>query len=223
MPAPARSRPARRRLARYWPVLALALLGAGGTGARAESLALAPWAATLPEHWQASGVKTEPTYLERVDIRRDGDRLSVIGGAPAWADRAVQALDIDAGGNVAWALCPPGMDCSGPAPSLAAGTLPSGFLATAGLIAAARQGRLSGRAGLRSFGTRQVVCLPGAMVGIRDALLDPCFDRETGAAIAESWPGQPGFDGPTLSPAGLRIDIFPATARAAAPAASNRG
>jgi hypothetical protein len=187
-------------------LLALALT-APTAEARAASVDVAAWAAALPAAFTVHGTKTEPTWQESVDIRRDGDRIVVTGGAPGWADRAMEVARVSREGTVCLAEvgCP-------------AGVAPSGFLATAGLLAAARRHGLRGRAAVVPFGARQVLCLPGESLGIAAPILDPCFDRESGAAVAQRHRTSGAFDGPTLDPASLTIVI----GAAASPSSEHR-
>lgn len=175
--------------------------------AGAEEVNLAEWAAALPEHYTVQGVKNEPTYLAATDVIREGDLITIKGGAPAWTKRSMEALRVYPDGQVAQVICPPGMMCTQQMRSAADGTMPAGFLSTAGLISAQRQGRLTGRAEMRPFGKVQVICLPGEVVGIADPILDPCFETVTGAAIAQRHRDTGAFDGPTLDPADLTITL----------------
>ena len=162
----------------------------------AQRLDLAAWAVGLPVAFEVHGTKAEPTYEETIDIVRVGDAVTVTGGAPAWAARAVETAQVSAAGAL----------CLGTAPCAAARST-SGFLATAALVAASRRHGLSGSVQPRSFGDRQVVCVPGEQLGTVEPILDPCFDRLSGAAIAERHRLTGAFDGPTLDPSSLRIAI----------------
>jgi hypothetical protein len=92
------------------------------------------------------------------------------------------------------------MDCSGP-------DVPAGFLSTAALIAAARTGRLHGSMPVEAYGAFQVVCVPAEQLSIRDPILDPCFEIGSGAAIAEKHRTSHRFDGPSLDPPSIKIDL----------------
>jgi hypothetical protein len=175
---------------------ALLLAGAAQAG---ERIALGPWAASLPSRFAAHGVKTEPTYEEALDIARDGDSFTTTGGAPGWAQRLTESVDVSATGEVTRRPCAPGEDCRETEP-------PGGFLATAALIASARRGQLSGYGDLRAFGRWRVVCIDASKLGVAEPILDPCFEIGTGAAIAERHRLSGQFEGPTLTPASVRFD-----------------
>jgi len=165
----------------------------------AERIPLAPWAAQLPGHFVAHGVKTEPTYEEAVDISRDGDVFAVTGGAPGWAARLTESVVVSATGEVSRRPCASGVDCRDARP-------PSGFLATAALVAAARRGALAGTVGAEAFGPWRVICVDAVKLGYADPILDPCFEIRTGAAIAEKHRRNRRFEGPTLDPSSIRFD-----------------
>jgi hypothetical protein len=163
-----------------------------------SSVDLAALVASWPARYAVSGVKTEPTYLEAIDVVRNGDIFAVRGGAPAFAERSVESVRVDGAGAIVHLVCPRGMDCSGTEP-------PSGFLATAAVIAAARQGKLSGPVEPVPFGNRMVVCIPAERIGIDQPILDPCLDEATGAVLAQRHRLTGAFDGPTLEPTSMKI------------------
>jgi hypothetical protein len=164
-----------------------------------ERVDLARWAAALPPRFAVHGVKTEPTYEEAIDMRRDGDVIAVVGGAPDWAARAIESVSVSRTGRLSRLPCPNAVDCSFSVP-------PAGFLATAALISASRQGRLSGFGAELSFGARYVVCLPAEMMGVERPILDPCFDRETGAVLAQRHRRSGRFEGASLERSSIRVD-----------------
>jgi hypothetical protein len=174
------------------------LLFASAATAAPSQVNLAAWVATWPETFAVAGVKTEPTYLGATEIRRDGSTFTLIGGAPAWADRAVEAISVDAGGHMRHVRCPVGLDCAGT-------PRPTGFLASAAVLSAARAGRLSLRGDLLSYGGRAVVCVPAEAIGVSNPILDPCLDYATGAVVAQRHRLSGRFDGPSLDPDTLRI------------------
>lgn len=177
---------------------ALLLMASIATGAAAAEIDLARWSRSLPLHFSVSGSKVEPTYMAAIDISRDGDRIAVLGGAPAWMQRSLEAVSVSEHGSIRYDACPRSMDCGG--------TLhPSGFLATASLIAANRKGELAGAVKIEPFGKWQVVCVDAGLLGIPSPILDPCFEVNTGAAIAQKHRLSRRFDGPTLDPATVRI------------------
>ena len=178
--------------------LAVAMLSCGAAQA-AERIPLAAWAARLPSHFVVQGVKTEPTYEEVIDISRDGDVFSAMGGAPGWAERLTESVEVGATGEVSRRPCARGADCREARP-------PSGFLATAALVAAARRGALAGTGGVEAFGPWRVICVDAVKLGYAQPILDPCFDIRTGAAIAEKHRRNGRFEGPTLDPSSIRFD-----------------
>jgi len=177
--------------------LAVAMLSCGAAQA-AERIPLAAWAARLPSHFVVQGVKTEPTYEEVIDISRDGDVFSAMGGAPGWAERLTESVEVGATGEVSRRPCARGADCREARP-------PSGFLATAALVAAARRGALAGTGGVEAFGPWRVICVDAVKLGYADPILDPCFEMQTGAAIAQRHRRDGRFDGPTLDRNSLRL------------------
>jgi hypothetical protein len=179
-------------------LLAVSLILATGGYAAATEVNLADWASALPPTFHVFGSKVEPTYVAAVEISRDGDTVSVLGGAPAWAQRSRETITISQHGDMRHEVCPKSMDCS-EAPR------PAGFLSTAALISESRKGRLSGSLPQESYGGRAVVCVPAEKLGIRRPILDPCFDIRTGAAIAQKNRFSSRFDGPSLDPITLRI------------------
>jgi len=166
--------------------------------AHAAPVDLAHWAAGLPAHFSVHGVKTEPTYQEAVDIRRDGDVFTLIGGAPGWAERMQQSIVVSRDGTLRDPACPAGLACM-------AAPVPAGFLATALLVAMARRGGLSGAAATAIFGGRAVICVPAERIGIVRPIFDPCFDRKTGAVLAQRHRLTGRFDGPSFEPTSVRI------------------
>ncbi|WP_158814651.1 hypothetical protein [Methylocapsa sp. S129] len=174
----------------------LAILSA--SYAHAAPIDLARWAADLPPRFSVHGVKTEPTYQEIVDIRREGDVFTLVGGAPAWAERSQQSIAVSHDGALRYVICPAGLSC-GAAP------IPTGFLATALLVSMVRRGQFHGAASTTMFGGRQIVCVPAERIGIARPLFDPCFDRLTGAVLAQRHRLTGRFDGPSLEPTSLRV------------------
>jgi hypothetical protein len=85
------------------------------------------------------------------------------------------------------------MRCDGTEP-------PSGFLASAAILAAIRGQQLSGRFPLLPYGGFALVCIPAERLGIQDAVLDPCIDAASGAVIAQRHRRSGEFDGPSLDP-----------------------
>jgi hypothetical protein len=177
--------------------------------ARAAEIDVASWAKALPQNFSASGSKNEPTYLAAIDISRDGDLFTIRGGAPAWMARSVESVRVAADGTIVHRICPAGMDCR-------QDVHPAGFLSSAALLAAARRGLLHGMASVEQYGAYSVVCVPGEQLSINNPILDPCFEINSGAAIAEKHRTSHRFDGPSLDPVSVRIAI-PSSKSAASP------
>jgi hypothetical protein len=165
----------------------------------ASPIDLAHWAAALPTRFSVHGVKTEPTYQEVVDIRREGDLFTLVGGAPGWAERSQESVAVSRDGALRYTFCPKGMSCR---------EAPTGFLATATLLAAFRRGQLQGHATTATFGGREIVCVPAERIGIALPLFDPCFDLATGATLAQRHRLTGQFDGPSLEPTSLRVASY---------------
>jgi hypothetical protein len=158
------------------------------------------WAANLPERYAVHGVKTEPTYEEELDLRREGDVFSVTGGAPGWSARLMEGVSVSATGRLSRWPCGAGENCALAHP-------PSGFLATAAFVAAERRGALNSAVGVISrFGAFHVICIDAVRLGIERPILDPCFELRTGAALAQRHRMSGRFDGPTMDPSSVRID-----------------
>ena len=94
------------------------------------------------------------------------------------------------------------MRCDGAEP-------PSGFLASAAILAAIRSQQLSGRFPLLSYGDLQLMCIPAERLGIHDAVLDPCIDARSGAVIAQRHRRSGEFDGPSLDPWSITLSTSP--------------
>jgi hypothetical protein len=174
----------------------LAILSA--SHAHAAQIDLAHWASSLPPRFSVHGIKTEPTYQESVDIRREGDVFMLVGGAPSWATRSQQSIVVSRDGVLRYALCPAGPSCE-------ATPIPTGFLATALLVSTLRRGQLHGVAPTATFGAREIICIPAERVGIARPLFDPCFDRATGAVLAQRHRLTGSLDGPSLEPTSLQV------------------
>ncbi|MBW8639913.1 hypothetical protein K1W69_22145 [Hoeflea sp. WL0058] len=158
------------------------------------------WVSGLPPYFLVSGVKTEPTYVARIDIWRDGDNFGVVGGAPAWAMRALQAVSVSPDGLVSELACPENAFCGDASDA-------GGYLSTAALVAAARKNAIKGAATVRQFGDYEVVCVPAEQLGVADPILDPCFELQSGATLALLHRMSQTFDGPSLSVSPLAVEI----------------
>jgi hypothetical protein len=179
-----------RRLA---PALVLvALTAAAGAGA-APTIDIAVAQRSWGPRFVLTGTKTEPTYIEHIRLERDHDFFILQGGAPAGMASSRESVAVRFDGALAHVDCPAGMRCDGAEP-------PSGFLASAVILAAIRQQRLSGRFPLVPYGDLQLVCIPAERLGIQDAVLDPCVEARSGAVVAQRHRRSGEFDGPSLDP-----------------------
>jgi hypothetical protein len=160
--------------------------------------------ASAAQAWQTrfilSGTKTEPTYIEQVRLERDGDLFILEGGAPAGMAQSRASLSVGAKGMLRFVECPKGMNCD-------RADAPSGFLASAVILAALRQQRLSGRFPVFSYGGFALVCIPADRLGVANAVLDPCIEAHSGAVVAQRHRRSGEFDGPSLDPWSIRLLI----------------
>ena len=120
--------------------------------------------------------------------------VAALPGATLWEQSRFIARD----GTLRDPACPAGLACM-------AAPVPAGFLATALLVAMARRGGLSGAAATAIFGGRAVICVPAERIGIVRPIFDPCFDRKTGAVLAQRHRLTGRFDGPSFEPTSVRI------------------
>jgi hypothetical protein len=171
----------------------LALILAAAPAGAGEPASLAAWAAGLPPHYAAHGVKLEPTYEEAVDLSRDGDLFVAVGGAPGWARRLREAVEVAPDGAARRAPCGASEDCRVARP-------PGGFLAGAALLGALRRGALAGPLATTRYGRFELVCVDARALGVAEPILDPCFERRTGAPLAQRHRLNGAFDGPSLDP-----------------------
>jgi hypothetical protein len=84
---------------------------------------------------------------------------------------------------------------------------PTGFLASAVILAALRQQRLFGRFPVLSYGGFALVCIPADRLGVENAVLDPCVEAYSGAVIAQRHRRSGEFDGPSLDPWSIKLLI----------------
>lgn len=163
------------------------------------SIDVAAWVKDWPVRFSVAGGKSEPAYVEAININRRGDIFTTIGGAPAWEKRATETALIDPFGKVTLAGCPSGNVCDArPAVS---------FLSSAWLLGSFRRGADLGRAMPVPYGTRQVICIPAERIGVAEAVLDPCFDLQSGAVLAQRHRLSGRFDGPSLDPGSIRVIV----------------
>jgi hypothetical protein len=185
-----------------WLTLAIAIVGL----ASASSIDAAPTidirgaAASWGPRFILTGTKTEPTYIEHIRLERDADLFILQGGAPAGMAPSRESIELDANGMLRHLDCPQGMSCD-------AMDLPSGFLASAAILAALRQQRLSGRFPVVPYGGLELICIPADRLGVQDAVLDPCVEVHSGAVIAQHHRRSGEFDGPSLDPWSISLSI----------------
>lgn len=177
--------------------IAVAFFSSGRGNSGEGAIDVADWVARWPSRFSVQGGKSEPTYVEAINIDRRGDAFTSIGGAPAWEQRAVETVIVDGRGTVIRLACG-SRPCGDARPSVS-------FLSSAWLLAAYRRHAALGRAIPVSYGARQVVCLAAEQIGVAEAVLDPCFDLDTGAVLAQRHRLSGRFDGPSLDPGSIRI------------------
>jgi hypothetical protein len=182
------------------PLLAVSVLTlfAVFAGAAAPTIDIATAAADWSPRFILTGTKTEPTYIEHIRLERDGNLFVLQGGAPAGMAPSRESVVIDAEGNLRHLDCPPGMPCD-------SGEPPSGFLASAVIVAAVRQARLSGRFPILAYGGHELLCLPAEQLGVQQPVLDPCVEIHSGAVIAQRHRRSGEFDGPSLDPWSIEL------------------
>jgi hypothetical protein len=187
-------------------VLAAGFMSTVHSQARDASIDVAIWVAGWPQRFDVSGGKSEPTYVEAVNVGRRGDVFTTVGGAPAWEERSTEEVSVDSRGKVVHLRCPRGLNCGSAKPAV-------NFLSSAWLLAAFRErgaqggGDFLGRATPVPYGNRQVVCIRAERIGVTEAVLDPCFDLATGAVLAQRHRLSGRFDGPSLDPGSIRINF----------------
>jgi hypothetical protein len=180
---------------------AISIAAAGGAGAM-PTIDIAAAEASWHGQFVLTGTKTEPTYIEHIRIARDGDVFVLEGGAPAGMASSRESVALRADGTLTHLDCPAPLRCEGAEP-------PSGFLASAAILAAIRGQRLSGRFPLLRYGDLQLVCIPAERLGIDNAVLDPCIDAQSGAVIAQRHRRSGEFDGPSLDPWSIMLSTSP--------------
>lgn len=189
-------------MVRRWACALTALgIAASGPGA-VPTVDIVAAEASWHSQFLLSGTKTEPTYIEHIRLRRDGDIFILEGGAPAGMAPSRESIMLRADGTLTHLDCPAGMRCGG-------AEAPSGFLASAAILAAIRGQELSGRFPLLPYGDLQLVCIPAERLGIHHALLDPCIDAHTGAVIAQRDRRSGEFAGPSLDPWSITLSTSP--------------
>jgi hypothetical protein len=159
---------------------------------------------TAADAWETrfilNGTKTEPTYIEQIRLERDGDLFILEGGAPAGMAQSRASVFVDPKGLLQFIDCPNGMSCE-------TTETPTGFLASAVILAALRQHRLFGRFPVFWYGGLALVCIPADRLGVENAVLDPCVEAYSGAVIAQRHRRSGEFDGPSLDPWSIELLI----------------
>lgn len=171
----------------------------------------APIVAAWPDSYTVTGTKSEPGYVEHITTSRDGDRFAleiVIEAQGTGAGGASLAeVAVDSAGTVRWTAGSDEGDC-------ADDDAVRGFLATASVLSAQRQGRLPVTATIRRLGDHEVACVadgdlfPGTRTAASPAL-DPCFSVDTGAVLGHYSDVNASFVGPTMSPGSISSTIPP--------------
>jgi hypothetical protein len=187
-----------------WCALAIGVLGLAAAGAvdAAPTIDIALAAASWGPRFILTGTKTEPTYIEHIRLERDGDLFILQGGAPAGMAPSRESITLGADGTLRHLDCPTGMSCDTIEP-------PSGFLASAVILSAIRQQRLSGRFPIVSYGGLELFCIPADRLGVQNAVLYPCVDAHSGAVVAQRHRRSGEFDGPSLDPSSIDLSIPP--------------
>jgi hypothetical protein len=151
--------------------------------------------ASWPTTYTLDGTKGVGTWVEVVGVTRRGDVFELRGGAPRGARQHVERVRVAPDGRLS--------DADRSTLTVPA---PRGFLATASLVAAARQGIDLGEAPVVTYANRDVVCVPAGALRSLQGDHQPCVDVDTGAVLAHRHTGSGRFDGPTLDPWSIDID-----------------
>jgi hypothetical protein len=190
-------------MVRAW-TLAIGFVGLAAAGAveATPTIDIATAAASWGAHFSLTGTKTEPTYVEHIRLQRDGDMFILEGGAPAGMPPSRESIVLDASGALRHIDCPVRMNCDMAEP-------PTGFLASAVILSAIRQQRLSGRYPMLSYGGLELLCIPAERLGVQDPVFDPCVEAHSGAVIAQRHRRSGEFDGPSLDPWSVNLSVPP--------------
>ncbi|WNM28185.1 hypothetical protein RN607_04060 [Demequina capsici] len=180
----------------------LVLSGAAGRAAEpadGATVAVAPLVAAWPTSFTVTATKSEPGYIEHLTLTRDADafalRIELEAQGTHGGGTSLAVVHVADDGTLAWTDGCAVDDCDH-ADDL------RGFLSTAVLVSAEREGRLPDRATLRTLGDHRVVCLTDAQLHPADtAILDlqPCFSVATGAVLGHWSDAAGGFVGATMS------------------------
>jgi hypothetical protein len=206
-------RPRRAREARLLAGLALGGLALGGslvassfavgTAVSTPQADLADVASRWTTDFTVQGLKTEPTFIEQVHYARRGDQFSLDASIHGQAIGRL-TLDLDRDGQVRVLACPATMTCQNQPPN--------GFLSTVAVLAALRRGQLTGQGEAASYAGRSAVCVPLETIQpdlSAPVVMDPCFDRQTGAVLAHRRRFDRQFGGATLDETSLRLTSGP--------------
>jgi hypothetical protein len=178
----------------------LAALWTSGPALARETFDIVALERSWPSHFVLTGTKTEPTYVEHIRLARDGGKFVLTGGAPAGMAASTERIAVAPRGLLIALSCPASMDCAGP-------PTPSGFLASAAIVAAIDRGVLSGHFPALRFGAYRVICVPAEKLGITAPILDPCVEVRFGAVIAQRHRLSHRFDGPSLDPWSIELSV----------------
>jgi hypothetical protein len=186
-------------MVKRWALMIAAIsLAAASAVEAATTVDIEAVAASWSPQFVLTGTKTEPTYIEHVRLERDGNLFILEGGAPAGMRPSRESVVLGQDGALRHVDCPEGMRCDETEP-------PSGFLASAVILAAIRQQRLSGHFPVLSYGGLEVLCIPADRLGVQDAVLDPCVEVHSGAVVAQRHRRSGEFDGPSLDPWSINV------------------
>jgi hypothetical protein len=190
-------------MVRAW-TSAIGLVGLAAAGAvdATPTIDIATAAASWGARFTLTGTKTEPTYVEHIRLQRDGDVFILEGGAPAGMTPSRESIVLDASSTLRHIDCPARMSCDTANP-------PSGFLASAVILSAVRQQRLSGRYPILPYGGLELLCIPAERLGVHDPVLDPCVEAHSGAVIAQRHRRSGEIDGPSLDPWSVNLSVPP--------------
>lgn len=183
----------------------------GPTADRPELRDFATIVDAWPDSYTVTATKSEPGYVEHITTSRDGDAFALRIALEAQGSNAggtsLATVQVGADGAVRWTSGCAAADCEDDQ------TL-RGFLATASVLSAAREGRLPATAVIRRLGDHEVACVadgdlfPGAT---SRAQLDPCFSVQTGAVLGHYSDVNATFVGATMAPGSIAESGSPDT------------
>lgn len=189
----------------------VAAFAVAGAAVASSPVVLAPIVSEWPEQFVVTGAKSEPLYTEHIRISRAADTFTAQIEVLSQGDTALgtqrSAVKVHPDGTIEWLH-----GCTKQPSHCASDPALRGFLATAAVVALARDGRLPAEATAREVHGTRVVCVDDAALHPDAApvtvRLDPCFDRDTGAVLAHWSHESSAFVGATLAP-GFAISRSP--------------